>query len=219
MAIVAAMNPNSAANSSPTEAASAAPLQPDLLTAVRLQINPALGRSARQSGRVILRAPSSPRRLVLTPVQAALLQDFFSAPTTVPSALASVLGKNDTPPWTVYGCPPLSEFYELILQAHDAHVLIVAGEPPVATHARPWPFKLPVLVAEVLGSAALVGGVVAIVRGQWQAPTGGQDWIIGWLIGCALLSVWQALAASTLLAGGGEVRQPRFQWLTLLPHF
>src|SRR5262245_55007921 len=88
--------------------------QTELLSRVRLRMSESIRGTTKQAGRVILRTASGRRRLVLTPVQAALLSELFSTPRTVPDALARLLGKRDEPGATELPCPPLSEFYELV---------------------------------------------------------------------------------------------------------
>ena len=84
-------------------------LQQDLLTSTRLGIAPSIRRSANRDGCVLVRAAGSTQTLVLRSAQASVLTDGFAQATTVPEVLVRLLADNR--------CPPLNEFYELVLQA------------------------------------------------------------------------------------------------------
>ncbi|MDP3207724.1 MAG: hypothetical protein Q8M65_01120 [Rhodoglobus sp.] len=137
----------------------------------------------------------------------------------MPAALATLLGKTDSPPWTEYGCPPLGEFYELVLQAHDTGVILAVDVTPDPTLARAWPFSFHVGPSEALGTLAVLAGTVALLlAGRWELPATAAQRVFGWLAGCALLSLGSVLAASAIVAGGGEARGLGPAWRTVFPH-
>jgi CRP-like cAMP-binding protein len=213
------MTPREIFEAEQAKAAARPPAQSELLTAIRLQLNPAVRRKTLAAKRVVMRSAAGDRRLVLTQAQAAILTDFFSTPSTVPTALATLLGKSDSPPWTEYGCPPLGEFYELILQAHTAGVLVAEGATPARSLAFDWRMGVPVRLAWFLGMLAIPGGIVAVGLTPLVLPSGWGDFLAGWVLACALLSLGQTLAAGALIDAGCEARALRFRWRTLLPHF
>lgn len=185
-------------------------VQPDLLTAVRLQLSPHVRRSAAQPGRVLLRSAAPEPALVLTPIQDALLSRHFAAAVTVPEALVRVLSEQR--------CPPLNEFYELIRQAHCAGVLVspeqAASEPaPKASTA----VALPAWLVGPLATVLFLGGLVAVLWPSWKAPSGVLDILSGWFAACASLSLGNLLAAG-VLAGARCRRGIHIRWTTLFPH-
>jgi cAMP-dependent protein kinase regulator len=192
--------------------------QATLLSSVPLHLDDSIRRSTRQAGRVILRTAAGRRRLVLTPAQNAILQDLFSTPRTVPEALARLLARRDGE-GAEAECPPLGEYYELVLQAHAAGVLRIEEEPAAPTLAHEWSLRLSVLVGQIFGYAAIGGGVVALALLPWAPPATLTDLAGGWLVACGLLSLGQMLAACALTGGGCAVRSPHFHWRTVLPHF
>ena len=185
--------------------------QAELLSSTRLRLHPAVRQSSAQPNRVLLRTAAGRQRLVLTPAQASLLTEYFAQPATVPEILVRLLGK--------HACPPLNEYYELVLQAQAAGVLVTESEGPEHSLARRWPVRLPVRVATVLGNIAVLAGLAALMMKSWSAPASWLDWLAGWVTACALLGLGEVLAACALAGAGCEVRAPGFQWTTLLPHF
>jgi CRP-like cAMP-binding protein len=185
--------------------------QAELLSTARLRFNDAARRSMAQPNRVLLRSAGSLQRLVLTPAQAGILSSHFAQPATVPEILVKLLG--------THGCPPLNEYYELVLQAQAAGVLVTENEPAEKSLTRRWRGRLPVRVANWLGHGLFLVGLGVLLLKPWSAPTNWIGWLAGWLIACALLSAGEMLAACTLAAEKLEVRALHFHWKTLLPHF
>jgi CRP-like cAMP-binding protein len=185
--------------------------QAELLSSARLHLNATLRRSTAQPDRVLVRTAGGRQRLVLSPAQAAILTTQFAEPSTVPETLVRLLG--------AHSCPPLDEYYELVLQAQAAGVLVTGTEPTEYSLVRRWPVRLPVRAASWLGGTALAAGLLVLSLKPWGAPTGWIDWAIGWVLANALLAGGEALAGCVLAGAGCEVRQPQLHWKTLLPHF
>lgn len=188
-------------------------LQTDLLTSIRLSIAPSIRRSANRDGCVLVRAAGGTQTLVLTSAQASALMDGFAQVTTVPEVLVRLLAENR--------CPPLNEFYELVLQAHAAGVLLPEGTEAAPTLACRWWPRLPQRVALFLVRPVLLlaAGTLVVAPQPWIAPAWNLGLLWGWLSACALASLGEALAASVIAGAGGEVRAPRLHWRRLWPHF
>ncbi len=188
-------------------------LQTDLLTSTRLSIAPSIRRSANRHGCVLIRAAGGTQTLVLTSAQATILTEGFGQVTTVPEVLVRLLAENR--------CPPLNEFYELVLQAHAARVLLPEDTEAAPTLARRWWPRLPQQVALFLVRPVLLlaAGTLIVAPQPWIAPHWNLGLLWGWLSACALLSLGEALAASVIAGSGGEVRAPRLHWRRLWPHF
>ncbi len=103
----------------------------------RLVLSATVRKGAAKSERVLLRSAAGRRRIALTPAQAAILTECFTGPGTAPEGLAVLLAE--------HRCPPLDEYYELVLQAHAAGVLVEEGSAEKAAVAGPcrWPLRLP----------------------------------------------------------------------------
>ncbi len=187
--------------------------QEELLSSARLRLNGPVRCDAPERGWAVMRSAGGFRRLVVTPAQAALLVDGFTAEQTVPEVLARMIGENR--------CPPLRDFYELVLQAHAAGVLVSVPPAPAASPAVRWRFRLPLPAGRAIGWILFLAGVagLAVTVRQWQGPPGWREWVAGWMAGCALLSLGQVLAAGGVAGSGGEVRAARLYWRTLFPHF
>jgi CRP-like cAMP-binding protein len=185
--------------------------QSELLTSERLKLSETVRMGINRSDRSLIRGASGAERLVLTPAQAAVLIEGFSRPSTAPEVLVSLLQGNT--------CPPLDEFYELVLQAHSAGVLSLESRPDPVPKATKWPYRLPFGAAGIVAQVILAASVIALLVPKWGAPAGWPDWLLGWLEACLLLSAGEVLAACALSDGACEVRGLRLCWLTLFPHF
>ncbi len=185
--------------------------QTELLSSVRLRLNEAVRRSAPRPGYVFMRSAGGTRRLALTAAQAAILTEFFAQPATVPEVLVRLIN--------AYRCPPLREYYELVLQAQAAGVLVTDAEPAGRSLGRRWPVRLPPLVAKRVGYVTIALAAVALIVKRWGPPTAWAHVLAGWLAACLLLSAGEALAAGVLAGAGCEVRAPRCRWRSLFPHF
>lgn len=187
--------------------------QTDLLTSARLRLDPGVHRSTYRANCVIMRAAGGDQHLVLTPNQSSILVHGFTEPATVPEVMVKLLANNH--------CPPLQEFYELMLQAHAAGVLMPEGATPTPTRARRWWLRLPPRVALFLARpmVLLAIGTLLVAPRPWIAPAWNLGLLWGWLSACALLSLGEIFAASVLAGSGQEVRRPRLKWLRLWPYF
>lgn len=185
--------------------------QAELLTTARFALSATARRSTPRPDRVLMRSDGGTERLLLTPSQASILSSCFAEPDTVPGALVRLLGEN--------ACPPLSEFYELVLQAHAVGLLVPEGEREALALARRWPIRLPAGASSWIGWALVICGAAALLVPGWSAPSGWADWVAGWLAACVLLSAGEAAAACVLKGERSELRAPGVRWLTLFPHF
>ncbi len=154
--------------------------------------------------------------LVINPLQAGVLAE-FAEPRSVPAALENCISERK--------CPPLREFYDLILKAHAAGILRRAEQVPEAPAAGAllpvrWFAAIP---PRKLTVAGCLGALVATVLAFWHwgavPPSRGLDVFSGWLVVCLALSLGQALAAAALRGAGCEVYRPHVRWLTPIPHF
>lgn len=187
--------------------------QSDLLSTAKLRLNQKLRQSQPEAKYVVIRSPGGSQRLVVTPAQATILAVGFSEPKTVPEVLARLVGENR--------CPPLIVFYELVLKAYDAGVLVTGFEPTEYSLAVDWMVRLPVRLCLVVGtfvSSLSVLGLLIFLR-RWHQPPGWLELAGGWLVACMLVSLGEVLAACAIAGSGGEVRGNQFFRQTIFPHF
>ncbi|MBP6506817.1 MAG: cyclic nucleotide-binding domain-containing protein [Opitutaceae bacterium] len=188
-------------------------LQTDLLSSVRFKIDPGMRRSAGHRGCVLLRGTGSTQQIVLTSAQATILTTSFEKPATVPEVLVKLLADNR--------CPPLNEYYELILQAHAAGVLLPEAATFPPTLAQRWRVRLAPRLALILVRPVLLLaiGTLIVAPRPWIAPAWNLGLLWGWFSTCALLSLGEILSACVLAGAGCEVRRPRLHWKSLFPYF
>src|SRR5689334_6921508 len=104
-----------------------------LLTAQRLELADQLVQSQSVGGVVIIKNVRECTHLAVTPKQWKLLQ-LFREPSTVPRMLEQIIDQRL--------CPPLGEFYELILKAVRAKILIEPHHAAFAVPASNWALSL-----------------------------------------------------------------------------
>ena len=185
-----------------------------VLTAQTLRLNPNIQRMDMPGGVSVLKNVPARRYLTVTLDQWNLLRN-FSTPATVPDVLRAVI-LNRT-------CVPMREYYELILKAQRAGVLRLERQTEPDERARRWAVPLNAWIPIVLGWASLIAAVTLLLTQEftWPSPmpAGALDVIIGWLVLCLALSAGSALAASTLVWGGGEIYEPKLNLLRPTPYF
>lgn len=186
--------------------------QVELLSSAKLRMTDQLWRRQPEPEAVVLRASGGRRRLVVTPAQAEILTEGFSGYKTVPEVLVRTIAENR--------CPPLREFYELVVQAHAAGLLEMEPATKPGLRALRWPVRLPARPTAwfAAGATVLSAAFLALALPHWRGPASWVDVVAGWLGACALLSLGQLLAASAIVEQG-EVRVTGFFWRTRFPHF
>ncbi|HEY4300725.1 MAG TPA: cyclic nucleotide-binding domain-containing protein [Candidatus Didemnitutus sp.] len=167
-----------------------------LLTAKRLELAGDLAQTEPFGGVMVIKNITERTYLSVTPKQWKLLQ-MFRESHTVPGLLEKVIEQRQ--------CPALGEYYELILKAVRARILIDPGQVPVFVPASSWnvhvrPQKLRwalwILLAAGLGMTATLHPTFP--------PTALSAVISLVALGLATL-VGRALSASLLRGAGGEV--------------
>jgi len=186
-----------------------------LLTAETLYLDPGVIRGLPVNGVFCLKRVASQTYLSVNAAQARVL-DEFKHPITVPQVLENCIRDRT--------CIALREFYELVLQAHEAGILrseeLGSEGPPVAIRLpKRWFVSLGPrgVVALAFFAAVATASIFTITPAvNLRRPI---EYFYGWLAICGSLSFGQALAACALRGAGCEVHNPRFKWTTLVPHF
>lgn len=180
------------------------------LSAQILTLAPNLQHSEAINGLLVVKNVSAKTYLKITTAQWRILR-LFAEPHSVPAVLAQALDERL--------CLPLNEFFELILKAVRAHILLEPGVEPEMMQAYNWrPGVRPKAVARPLAAIFLAGIVLTLVY-RPGLPLTVRD------VGYGLLVLSVALTFSAFLMGcmvrgaGGEVYRPRWQWLRLPPYF
>ena len=180
------------------------------LSARSFSLAPALQHSDLINGLRVVKNQSAKTYLRVTLAQWRILE-MFSAPSSVPTVLSRALDTRT--------CLPLGEFYELILKAVRANILVEkdTGVTPAAVNG--WRLGVrPVLVIKPL-AVLLVTGVVLSFAFQHHLPASFSDAFAGLVIVSAALSFGSVLAACIVRGGGGEVFPLPWHWWRLPPYF
>lgn len=185
-----------------------------ILTGLPLRLNPSLQRSVPSKGISVLGRVGGGEQLTLSDRQYEVLRAFLN-PATVPDVLRVLILRR--------AAIPLREFYELVLKAHRAGVLIseVSTEPPPAARWR-WP-RLPESVFPIPAFAAVV--VVLVWLGLHGLPVSTDwrqawpYWAGGWLLAGLSLMLGDVLAAGVLSRLRDSAPRLRWKWLSPFPRW
>jgi len=187
-----------------------------VLTAQTLRLNPYVQRADVSGTAFVIKNAAGRKYLTVSPEQWNLLRNFAN-PATVPDVLRAVILSRT--------CVPLREYYELILKALRAGILIVDRQPQTDGQgaARRWMVslgpRLPLILTWVFAVGALVLLMVRPFPWARTWPEGVLDVFTGWILLIAGVSLGQVLAASVLRGGGGEVYEPKFHLWRPVPYF
>jgi len=174
-----------------------------MLTAQPLRLAGKISRSNPAGGILYLKNVPECTYLAVTPKQAQLLEKFRES-RTVPAVLGLIIEERS--------CPPLGEFYELVIKAVHARILVpelhdarIATAVNWGVAIKPLPVRpyLWTLLVTGLGLTMAVRPVLAFAPLSWLAGLA-LTWIAG-VLGAGL-------AASLLRGGGGEVYATR-RWI------
>jgi CRP-like cAMP-binding protein len=182
-----------------------------LLSTATLRLAPDVAAQRARHHLQVLKDPAGRRYLFVEAEHWPLLQQ-FAAGSTVPNVLCELIAENR--------CPPLREFYELVVAAYQQGILRADGEPaPVPPAPVKWWVRLPAPMARFIAVLALVGGGIVLGSTRVQMPPHDFDFVLGWVLACVAGSLGQVFAACVLAGAGCEVCRPRFDWKTPAPRF
>ncbi|MBX7123489.1 MAG: cyclic nucleotide-binding domain-containing protein [Opitutaceae bacterium] len=182
-----------------------------LLTLEVLKYSPEVRTGVSDRGVVALKNTSSGTYLCVNEAQRVTLEA-FRTPQTVPQMLGRAI--------LTRTCLELGEFYELILKAHRAGILISDSKPTFMPAPKPsarWP-KLPWQVAIIVSAISGISFLASIVVTPLTLPAGISDLLIGWAVWGAALSLGYLLGASVLHHAGGRFPPPRGKVFRPVPH-
>lgn len=184
---------------------------PALLSTATLKLAPDL-RTIRTRGTLLVVKNSTDRRYLVITIQQWPLLERFKDGSKVPDVLCEIISENH--------CPPLRDFYELILSAYENGVLSVAGQTARAfITPTKWKFGLAPHVARIGSAIVIATSLVVLALKPVQMPSRISEVVIGVLVAILAGSIGQFLAACTLHGAGCVVYRPRWTWKSFAPGF
>jgi CRP-like cAMP-binding protein len=181
-----------------------------LLAAQSFGLAPDLQHSELVNGLRVVKNASAKTYLLVTKTQWRILE-LFSQPRTVPTVLSQALDERT--------CLPLGEFYELVLKAVRAHILIEPGVtiPPATVYGWRLGVRAKLVIWPLLAIFGL--GILFAFALQPSLPSTVADVLIGLLVVSASLSVGSVVSACVVRGAGGEVYALPWRWWRLPPYF
>jgi CRP-like cAMP-binding protein len=181
-----------------------------ILSAQTLCLAPQLKRSGLINGLYVLKNVPAKTYLRVSPEQWVILQQFV-VPRTVPAVLGSAIRNRQ--------CLRLGEFFELILKALRANILLEPGIGPEPVRAYEWHTEVrPKVLTTPLFIVFGIGLLLALFF-RPKLPTTVIDWAIGLVLVSGALSFGTFLSACMIRGSGGEVYRPRWLWSSIPPRF
>lgn len=181
-----------------------------ILTAQTLVLAPHLRESEPVDGMLVVKNIPAKTYLHLSKAQWVLLQQ-FRQPRTVPVVLGYALEERL--------CLPLNEFFELVLKAVRANILLEPNAAAPEVKSTNWRGTVrPQAVARPLLFLFLTGLGMTLCF-QPELPKTYVDVLAGLAALSGALSLGSAIAACIVRGARGEVYRPRWNWLGLPPHF
>ena len=171
---------------------------------------PQIKRSEKINGLFVLKNIPAKTYLSVTPEQWLILQQ-FEKPKMVPAVLGSAILDRH--------CLPLGEFYELILKAIQAEILLEPGVGPEPALAYDWSWDVRSNVLVKPLTVLFCVGILMALFFHPKVPTTFLDVAAGIVLLSATLSFGEFLAACIVRGAGGEVYRPRWAWIEIPPHF
>ena len=175
-----------------------------ILSGQVLRLSPHLRRGQPVHGLTVLKNERAKTYLRVTTPQWVILQ-LFAEPRTVPDALDHAIRERV--------CLPLGEFFELVLKARRAHVLLDPGASEPERAVCVWRLRLPPAALGRPLAVLLVAGVALVFVFPPVLPRSVVAVLAGLAILSAALTLGAALAAALLCGAGGEVFRPRWGWV------
>lgn len=167
-----------------------------ILTANQWQLASQLERTKPYGGVLIIKNIPERTYLAVTPLQWQVLGR-FSSPHLVPQVLESIIEDR--------ACPALSEFYELILKAVQARILVTPGQTVAAIPALNWRFTLDPVRLRIPLWILFAAGFGFTAGLQPELPSTLAAWSCSFLSLVVACLLGFTLSASLLRGGGGEV--------------
>jgi CRP-like cAMP-binding protein len=182
-----------------------------LLNTAVLRLAPEIRTSLVRADRRVVKYEKGRRYLVTTVAQWQWLQEFQGGRTAKEVLLGLISQQR---------CPPLRDFYELVVKAVRDGILQTEGQavPPPRPPAK-WRLRLPGRWVRWPAMVLMAVAVTVVGLHRVQPPREIEWMMLGWIAACAASSLGYALAACVARAGGAEIYRPRFAWLTPAPRF
>ncbi len=181
------------------------------LTADTLVLSPDLQKGRLADGGFVIKNIPTQTYLRVSEMQWEILR-MFETPRTAPNCLETSIQNRS--------CIPLREFYELLIKARRACVLQSPKAVSGIRTACHWSPPLPVTPVFFAGILSVVSAVVLLfVFPPTTVPLAWAQWVAGWALWAAALSLGNVIAASVLTRMDGEVYRPRFLWQRPVPYF
>lgn len=136
---------------------------------------------------------------------------YFREPRTLPQVFPQLVEDRT--------CIPLREFYELVLKALQAGILLRPGESPRKARATDWNVEIGYKVALLIGFIGFAAGVFGVLSPSPTLPNSVLGVLAGYLMVLLSQSLGYFLGACVVRGFDCEVYNPQIFRRSLVPHF
>jgi CRP-like cAMP-binding protein len=188
--------------------------QVTLLASVSLRLSPECKVVSFCRGHLVVKQVPGRTYLNLSEGQWEALRAFGELGLTVPQVLFQLISDRR--------CPPLREFYEVVVKAVDAGILEPSGGGAGSASGNPAASWVRSVSPEWIPRLILFSSLLALAglaMHPFELPGSAMQLFAGWLLVCLTQSLGYALGACVARHCGAEVYRPRFEWKTPFPHF
>lgn len=184
--------------------------QQKLLTTTRLYLSSVLKEAEPRPGYVVIKNIPNKTYMTVNRDQWKILQRFKKGNTAGEVLPQLIIDRQ---------CPPLRSYYELILQALHANILVKKKWQPKPVKAINWKLYINYRFTQVIGTGFIIFGVFSLFKDGVQIPTHFWEISLGYILTGLGLSLGYFLAGCIMRGYNCEVYNPQLHWRTLVPHY
>ena len=184
--------------------------QQRLLTTTRIYLSDFIKEVEPRPGYVVLKNIPNKSYLTVNKDQWDILQRFKKGNTAAEVLPQLIIDRK---------CPPLREFYELILKALHTSILVEKDWQPKPVKAVNWKLYINYRFTQIIGTGFIIFGFFSLFIDGVQIPTHFWEISLGYILTGLGLSLGYFLAGCTMRGYNCEVYHLQLHWRTLVPHF
>ena len=184
--------------------------QHKLLTTTRLYLSSVLKEVELRPGYMVIKNIPNKTYLTVDRDQRKILQRFKNGNSAAEVLPRLIIDRQ---------CPSLRSYYELILQALQANILVEKNWQPKPVKAVNWKLYINYRFTQIIGTGFIIFGLFSLIKDGVQIPTHFWEISLAYILTGLGISLGYFLAACIMRGYNCEVYHPQLHWRTLVPHY